>query len=103
MTNGEKNTFDLMWYKFDFANSEDSDQPQADQSSLYTSWVDKDLSFLHVDSEDTNQTGWTPRLFHVFPACIAQVLGLITQQHICVIKCCFFLVWVEALRPSQQF
>ena len=37
--------------------SEDSDQ-----SSLCTQWVAKDPSFLHADSEDSDQTGRMPRL-----------------------------------------
>ena len=39
---------------------------QSDQSSLCAQWVAKDPSFLHVDSEDSDQTGWTPRLIWVF-------------------------------------
>ena len=31
--------------------------PQSDQSSLCTQWVAKDPIFLHVDSEDSDQTG----------------------------------------------
>ena len=54
------------------APSEDSDQPghpptawtstQSDQSELCTQWVTKDPRFLHVDSEDSDQTGRMPRL-----------------------------------------
>ena len=39
---------------------------QSDQSSLCTQWVDKDSSFLHADSKDTDQTGQMPRLIWVF-------------------------------------
>ena len=39
---------------------------QSDQSSLYAQWVAKDPSFLHADSEDSDQTGWMPRLIWVF-------------------------------------
>ena len=35
---------------------------QSDQSSLGAHWVTKDPWFLHVDSEDSDQTGWIPRL-----------------------------------------
>ena len=35
-------------------------------SSLCTQWVAKDQSFLHVDSEDPDQTGQMPRLIWVF-------------------------------------
>ena len=39
---------------------------QSDQSSLCAHWVDKDPSFLHADSEDSDQTGRMPRLIRVF-------------------------------------
>ena len=39
---------------------------QSDQSSLCAQWVAKDPSFLHADSEDSDQTGWMPRLIWVF-------------------------------------
>ena len=39
---------------------------QSDQSSQFAQWVAKDPSFLHVDSEDSDQTGWMPRLIWVF-------------------------------------
>ena len=35
---------------------------QSDQSSLCTQWVAKDPRFLHVDSEDSDQTGCTVTL-----------------------------------------
>ena len=35
---------------------------QSDQSSLCAQWVAKDPSFLHADSEDSDQTGRMPRL-----------------------------------------
>ena len=35
---------------------------QSDQSSLCAQWVAKDTSFLHADSEDSDQTGRMPRL-----------------------------------------
>ena len=39
---------------------------QSDQSSLCAQWVAKDPSFLHVDSEDSDQSGRMPRLIWVF-------------------------------------
>ena len=39
---------------------------QSDQSSLCTQWVAKDTSFLHADSEDSDQTGRMPSLIWVF-------------------------------------
>ena len=52
------------------APSEDSDQPGIrpvwSESSLFAQWVAKDPSFLHADSEDSDQTGRMPRLIWVF-------------------------------------
>ena len=49
----------------DCAPSEDSDQPghlhNLIKSSQCAQWVAKDPSFLHVDSEDSDQTGRMPR------------------------------------------
>ena len=40
--------------------------PVWSESSLCTQWVAKDPSFLHVDSEDSDQTRWMTRLIWVF-------------------------------------
>ena len=49
------------------APSEGSDQPgQVDQSSQCTQWVANYPSFLHADSEDSDQTGLMPRLIWTF-------------------------------------
>ena len=40
--------------------------PVWSESSLYAQWVAKDPSFLHADSEDSDQTGRMPRLIWVF-------------------------------------
>ena len=49
--------------------SKDSDQPwhlpKSDQSSLCAQWEAKDPSFLHADSEDSDETGRMPRLSRV--------------------------------------
>ena len=37
-------------------------RPVCSESSLFAQWVDKDPSFLHVDSEHSDQTGRMPRL-----------------------------------------
>ena len=50
--------------KINKMTSEDSDQPRH-QSSLCAQGVAKDPSFLHADSEDSNQTGRMPRLIYV--------------------------------------
>ena len=55
------------------ASSEDSDQPghspsliSLDQSLLYAQWVAKDTSFLHADSEDSDETWRMPLLIRIF-------------------------------------
>ena len=41
-------------------------RPVWSESSLCAQWVAKDPRFLHADSEDSDQTGWMPRLIWVF-------------------------------------
>ena len=41
-------------------------RPVWSASLLFAQWVAKDQSFLHVDSEDSDQTGRMPRLIGVF-------------------------------------
>ena len=52
--------------KLTCAPSEDSDQPGHPPSPIRffasAQWVAKDPSFLHADSEDSDQTGRMPRL-----------------------------------------
>ena len=62
-------------------------------SSLCAQWVDKDPSFLHADSEDSDQTGRMPRLIWVFAGRTATLLvfswgGLISnaERPACVRK-----------------
>ena len=40
--------------------------PVWSESLLFTQWVAKNPSFLHADSEDSDQTGQMPRLIWVF-------------------------------------
>ena len=46
------------------------------ESSLCAQWVAKDPSFLHADSEDSDQTGQMPRLIWVFAGRTAILLVL---------------------------
>ena len=41
----------------------DQIRPVWSESSLYAEWVAKDPSFLHADSEDSDQTGRMPSHF----------------------------------------
>ena len=52
-------------YKMTCAPSEDRlawASTQSDQSSLCAQWVAKDPSFLHANSEDSDQPGQMPRM-----------------------------------------
>ena len=50
--------------------------PVRSESSLCAQWVAKDPSFLHADSEDSDQTGQMPRLICVFAGRTAILLVL---------------------------
>ena len=52
---------------------------QSDQSLLYSQWVAKDLSFLHTDSEDSDQTGQLPRLIWVFAGRTSHFVGFVIR------------------------
>ena len=54
---------------------------QSDQSSLCPLRVAKDPRFLHADSEDSNQTGRTPRLVWVFAGRTCHFVGLVVRWH----------------------
>ena len=52
--------------------------------SLCAQWVAKDLSFLHTDSEDPEQTGRMPRLIWVFAGRTCHFVGYVTMRLILV-------------------
>ena len=75
-------------------------------SSLCTQWIVKDLSFLHVDSEDADQTGWMPGLIWVFAGRTCHFLGFV------VLRFTFFNIktrnsssfdWLRSSLLSQSF
>ena len=49
--------------------------PVWSESSLRVQWVAKDPSFLHADSEDSDQTGPMPRLIWVFAGRTCHFVG----------------------------
>ena len=51
-------------------------RPVWSESSLCAQWVAKDPSFLHADSEDSDQTGRMPRLIWVFAGHTDHIIGL---------------------------
>ena len=91
---------------------------QSDQSSLCTQWVAKDLSFLHADSEDSDQSGRMPRLIWVFAGRTCRFDGFVMSRLISISavfqsyrdkrmimkSLCFkLLLWSERMSPSVGF
>ena len=52
---------------------------QSDQSSLCAQWVAKDPSFLHADSEASDQTGRMPRLIWFFAGHTCHFVGFVMR------------------------
>ena len=50
------------------------------ESSLCAQWVAKEPSFLHVDSEDSDQTGRMPRQIWVFAGRTCHCVGFVTRR-----------------------
>ena len=57
-------------------------RPVWPESLLCTQWVAKDPSFLHVDSEDSDQTGRMPRLIWVFAGRTYRFVGFVMRRFI---------------------
>ena len=55
-------------------------RPVWSESSLSTQWVAKDPSFLHADSEDSDQTGRMPRLLWVFAGRTCHFVGFVMRR-----------------------
>ena len=64
--------------------------PVWSETSLCTQWVAKDPSFLHLDSEDSDQTGRMPRLIWVFAGRTCHCVGFVMSRLISVFC---FLFW----------
>ena len=80
----------------DCAPSEDRSaraSAQSDQSLLCAQWVAKDPSFLHADSEDSDQTGWMPRLIWVFAG---------RTCHLLVLWCCGSVEKIVAITQTFE-
>ena len=69
--------------KMTFAPSEGSDQPRhlpsLSRASLCAVMIAKDLSFPHVDSEDSDQTGRMPNVIGVFAGRTCHFVGLVAR------------------------
>ena len=55
-------------------------RPFWSEYSLCAQCVAKDPSFLHTDSEDSDQTGWMPRLIWVFDGCTGHFVGFVMRR-----------------------
>ena len=66
--------------------------PVWSESSMCAQWVAKDWSFLHADSEDSDQTGWMPRLIWVFTGRTATLLVLSWGGSYVFLIFCYFLI-----------
>ena len=73
--------------------------PVWSESSLCTQLVAKDPSFLHADSEDSNQTGGMPRLICIFAGC--PVILLIFSRGSSYVNHPFF--WFQKKKKGLQF
>ena len=54
------------------------------ESSLCAQWVANDPSFLHADSEDSDQTGRMPRLIWVFAGRTCHLVGFVMRRLKCL-------------------
>ena len=55
-------------------------RPVWSESSLCAQWIVKDPSILHVDSEDSDQTGHPPKLIWVFAGCTFHFVGFVVLR-----------------------
>ena len=55
-------------------------RPVWSESSLYAPWVAKDTSFLHADSEDSDQSGRMPGLIWVFAGRTCYFVGFVMRR-----------------------
>ena len=55
-------------------------RPVWSESSLCAQWIGKDPSFLHADSENSDQTGGMPRLIRVFAGRTCHFVGFIVRR-----------------------
>ena len=72
------------------------------ESSLCAQWVAKEPSFLHADSEDSDQTGWMPRLIWVFAGRTCHIVSFVMRWLILcerTAKPQVFVSWDESVWP----
>ena len=68
-------------------------------SSLCALWVAKDPSFLHADSEDSDQTGRMPRMIWIFAGRTLILLVLSCRGSFCVnVNVILFFMWSDVCK-----
>ena len=75
--------------------------PVWSESSLCAQWEAKDPSFLHADSEDSDQTGRMPRLIWVFAGGTCHFVGFVMRWLICDLLLCLIRDVVTQSRVSH--
>ena len=76
-------------------------RPVLSESSMCAKWVAKDPSFLHADSEDSDQTGRMPRLNCVFAGRTCHFVGFVMRRLICVWNCSTFIICSSSLLNKE--
>ena len=79
-------------------------RPDWSESSLCAQWVAKDPSFLHADSEDSDQTGRMPRLIWVFTGRTVFFVGFVMRRLKYVQKRfrLIFIKWAASWQNQQN-
>ena len=68
-------------------------RPVCSESSLCAQWVAEDPSFFHADWDDSDQTGWMPRLIWVFAGRTNHFVGFVMRRLIFpVLMLCLYLI-----------
>ena len=74
------------------------------ESLLCTLWVEKDPMLLHADSEDSDQTGWMPRLARVLKGRKVHFVGFVVRwliyKHILKNECVGIL-WLNMVEETE--
>ena len=79
-------------------------RPVWSESSLCAQWVAKGPSFLHADSEDSDQTGRMPRLIWVFAGRPFTSLVLSRGGSFCISVCFLLLFYIvtDGCRQTEK-
>ena len=77
-------------------------RPVWSESLLCAQWVAKGTSFLHADSEDSDQTWRKPRLIWVFAGRTCDFVGFVTRRLITVGLSSQFLITHELSNKKEK-